>query len=144
MIGRVLAIDYGAKRTGMAVSDALGIAAHPLPAVVTEDLDETVARIVEVAREKEVQRVLLGMPYLPSGLEGAQVDRVRLFQGSLREKLPAEVEILTRDERFTTAEAEKLLRQGGLDRKRAKPYVDSTAAVVLLRQYLEELREEPG
>ncbi|KAA3604997.1 MAG: Holliday junction resolvase RuvX [Planctomycetota bacterium] len=137
--GRILAIDYGAKRTGLAVSDPLGIAAHPLPTVVSESLEETVNAIAEVVRAREVKLVLLGMPYLRSGLEGAQVDRVRLFKTALRQKLPEGMEILERDERFTTAEAESLWRKTGIPRKKAKAAFDSTAAVIILREYLEGL-----
>jgi len=139
---RILAVDYGGKRTGLAVSDALGIAAHPLPAVVSEDLGETVAGVVAAAVEKEVDLVLIGMPYLPSGLEGAQAARVRLFLGELRRKLPPGTKIEERDERYTTKMAEGLFREVGVRRRRAKPFLDSTAAVVLLREYLEELQNE--
>jgi len=139
MASRILAVDYGGKRTGLAVSDALGIAAHPLPAVVSEDLQETVAGVVAAAVEKEVDLVLLGMPFLPSGLEGAQAARVRLFLGELRRSLPPGTKIVERDERYTTKMAEGLFREVGVKRRKAKPFLDSTAAVVILREYLEEL-----
>lgn len=134
--GRVLAVDYGAKRTGLAVSDPLGIAAHPLPAVVTHSLSETVQAIVDHIHERDVKKVLIGMPYLRSGLEGAQVARVRLFISALQEKLPQHVAVQDWDERFTTAEAETLWRKAGVPRKKAKEFIDSTAAVVILREYL--------
>ena len=143
MKGRVLAVDYGSKRTGLAVSDALGIAAHPLPAVVSEDLDETIEGVLAVVRDREVQRVLLGMPYLPSGMEGAAVDRVKHFLTSLKKKLPEGVDIVIQDERHTTNEAQRMLREAGLDRRKAKPLIDSTAAVVILREYLES-QDDPG
>ena len=134
--GRVLAVDYGAKRTGLALSDPLGIVASPLPAVLSEDLEETVEAIVALAREREVRTVVVGMPYLPDGREGAQVQVVRLFLGALRPALPEGVELLEMDERHTTAEARSLLREGGVDRRRARERVDSVAAVVLLREFL--------
>ncbi|HEX9793715.1 MAG TPA: Holliday junction resolvase RuvX [Planctomycetota bacterium] len=136
--GRVLAIDYGSKRTGLAVSDPLGIAAHPLDPVVSTDLQETVQAIVREIREREVRTVLLGMPFLRSGLEGGQAQRVRFFLGELRKHMPADVVILERDERFTTAEAESLWRRAGIQKRKAKPYLDSTAAVIVLREYLGE------
>lgn len=136
--GRVLAVDYGAKRTGLAISDAAGIAAHPLPAVESEDLDATVAAIAKLAEEREAASVLVGMPYLPSGLEGAQVDRVRLFVAALRARLPASVPIRERDERFTTHAAERMWREAGVSARKARGFLDSTAAVLLLRDYLEE------
>lgn len=136
MAGRVLAVDYGGKRTGLAVSDALGITAQPLPAIVSESLAVTVQGIVEIVEERQVPVVLIGMPYLPDGREGAQVDRVRLFMSALREKLPTGTAIEEIDERHTTKEAEAMWRQAGYSKKKAKEFLDSTAAVVLLREYL--------
>ena len=135
--GRILAVDYGHKRTGLAVTDGAGIAAHPLPAIVSEDLDFTIDEILAIAADREVRKVVVGMPYLPSGLEGAQVQRVRLFLGELRKRLPQGVPIHTQDERHTTSEAQRMLRMGGLNKKKAKPLIDSTAAVVILRQFIE-------
>ncbi len=139
MIGRVLAVDYGAKRTGLAVSDPLGIIAAPLQAVISEDLEATVGAIVREARARDVRTVLVGMPFLPDGREGSAVQIVRLFLGALRAALPESIAVLERDERHTTHEANALLREGGFNRKQAKDHVDSVAAVVILREYLAEV-----
>lgn len=138
MIGRTLAVDYGLKRTGLAVCDALGIAAHPLEAIVSPSLDETVAAIVALVVEREVKRVVVGMPYLPDGREGEQVKNVFVFLDALRAKLPGGVELSHQDERHTTKEARVLLRETGLKGKKAKAKLDSVAATVILRQYLAE------
>lgn len=138
MIGRTLAVDYGLKRTGLAVCDALGIAAHPLEAIVSPSLDETVAAIVALVVEREVKRVVVGMPYLPDGREGEQVKNVFVFLDALRAKLPEGVELSHQDERHTTKEARVLLRETGLKGKKAKAKLDSVAATVILRQYLAE------
>jgi putative Holliday junction resolvase len=140
MIGRTLAIDYGGKRTGLAVCDPLGIAAHPLAAVVSTDLEETVTGVVTEVRERMVERVLLGIPYMPDGREGEQVQAVRVFLAALRAKLPERVEILERDERHTTKEAKTLLREGGLNPRKHKDKIDSLAAVVILREWLESVQ----
>ncbi len=137
--GRVLAVDYGMKRTGLAISDAARIVATPLPAVVSEDLAATVAAIVAIAREQEVAAIVVGMPYLVSGLEGAQCARVRLFLSALKEELPPGVALHDQDERFTTREAEELLRPTGKRKRQLKSRLDSTAAVVILREFLEHL-----
>jgi putative transcription antitermination factor YqgF len=76
------------------------------------------------------------MPFLPDGREGAQVARVRLFISALETKLPEGTEIEEIDERHSTKEAEAMWRQAGYSKKKAKSYLDSTAAVVLLREYL--------
>ncbi len=138
MIGRTLAVDYGLKRTGLAVCDALGMAAHPLEAIVSPSLAETVGAIVDLVKEREVKRVVVGMPYLPDGREGEQVKNVFVFLDALRAKLPEGVELMHQDERHTTKEARVLLRETGLKGKKAKAKLDSVAATVILRQYLEE------
>lgn len=137
MLGRTLAVDYGLKRTGLAVCDALGIAAHPLEAIVSQSLQETVQAIVDLVEERDVQRVLVGMPYLPDGREGEQVKNVYLFLDALKAKLPPRVELSHQDERHTTKEARTLLGEMGLRGKKAKAKVDSVAAVVILREFLE-------
>ncbi len=138
MIGRTLAVDYGMKRTGLAVCDALGIAAHPLEAVVSPSLDVTVDAIVTLVKEREVQRVVVGMPYLPDGREGEQVKNVFVFLDALRAKLPESVALTHQDERHTTKEARVLLRETGLRGKKVKAKLDSIAATVILRQFLQE------
>ncbi|MBC8328959.1 MAG: Holliday junction resolvase RuvX [Planctomycetes bacterium] len=136
MKGRALAVDYGAKRTGLAISDEMRIVATPLEAVVSTSLEETVAGVVAVVASMRVTTLVLGMPFLRSGLEGSQCANVRLFLSALRQKLPAGVEGVERDGRFTTHEAELRLRPTGKRRKQLKSHIDSTAAVVLLRDYL--------
>jgi putative Holliday junction resolvase len=138
LIGRTLAVDYGLKRTGLAVCDVLGIAAHPLEAIVSTSLDITVQGIVDLVVERMVERVVVGMPYLPDGREGEQVKNVFVFLDALRAKLPEKVELLHQDERHTTKEAKALLRETGLRGKKRKAKLDSVAATVILRQYLEE------
>jgi len=137
LIGRTLAIDYGLKRTGLAVCDALGIAAHPLEAVVSYSLRDTVDAIANLVAEREVQRVIVGMPYMPDGREGEQAKSVYVFIDALRQKLPEKVELGHQDERHTTKEAKSLLRGSGLRGKKHKAKLDSVAAVVILREWLE-------
>ena len=140
MIGRALAIDYGGKRTGLAISDALGITAQPMKAVVSPSLEVTVEAIAIFAREREVKTIVLGMPYLPDGSEGEQVDRVRHFKTSVKAKLAEGGEIVEWDERHTTKEAEAMWREAGYSKKKAKEFIDSTVAVILLREYLNSLQ----
>jgi len=134
--GRVLAVDYGGKRTGLAVSDPMRIVATPLDAVTSVSLEETVESVAQVAGDKDAKVVLVGMPYLPNGHEGEQCARVRLFMRALRERLPESVAIEEIDERFSSHEARRLLKASGKKRKDLKDIVDSTAAIVLLREFI--------
>jgi putative Holliday junction resolvase len=137
MIGRVLAVDYGAKRTGLAVSDAMGITAQPLEAIREPGLDETLDAILAAVAERDVKTVVVGMPYLPDGREGEQVKSVWVFLDALKRRLPAGVALAHQDERHTTKEARGLLAEAGLRGRKAKEKVDSVAAVVILREYLD-------
>jgi putative pre-16S rRNA nuclease len=136
MIGRVLAIDYGGKRTGVAICDALGITAQPLPAIISTDLQQTAQLTVDLVKERQAQTVLIGIPFMPDGSEGDQVANVRLFLSVLQPLLPAGVAIAEIDERHTTKEAEAMWRQAGYSKRKAKEFIDSTVAVILLREYL--------
>ncbi len=135
---RVLSVDYGGRRTGLAVSDAAGITAQPLEPIDSLDLQVTIQGVVKVAVDREVAVVLVGMPYMPDGSEGEQAAHVRLFVGELEKRLPDGTHVVFKDERHTTKEAASLWRQAGIKGKKAKPFLDSTAAVILLREYLEE------
>ena len=138
MSGRIIAIDYGGKRTGLASSDALGIVASPLEPIVSTDLVATATQVAQVIQEREAKTVVVGMPYLLSGLEGAQCANVRIFISALKERVTDTVEFVEVDERFSSKEAESMLRATGKKRSQLKEHIDSTAAVVLLRQYLLE------
>ena len=114
----------------------MGITAQPLPAIVSSSLDETIAQILEQVRERQIVRLLIGMPYLPDGREGEQAQNVHLFIDACRKALPEGFDIQHQDERHTTKEAHMLLKETGLKGKKKKAVLDSTAAVVILREFL--------
>ena len=136
MKGRVLAIDYGGKRTGLAVCDEMRIVAHPLPAIISTTLLDTVKGIAEVVDGRSIKVILCGIPFLSDGTEGTQVANVRIFLAELRKVLGPEILFEEIDERYTTKEAEGMWRKAGYSKKAAKEFLDSTAAVVILREYL--------
>lgn len=136
MIGRTLAIDYGLKRTGLASCDPMGITAQPLPAIVSSSLNDTVVAVLAHVKERQIVRLLIGMPYMPNGREGEQAQNVHLFIDACRKALPEGFDIQHQDERHTTKEAHMLLRETGLKGKKKKAVLDSTAAVIILREFL--------
>jgi len=133
---RVLAIDYGTARFGLAVSDALGVAAHMLPPIEVRGLDaeEAAARVVEVAREKEAGRIVLGLPLNMDGTAGPAAKRVRKFGRLLAEASGLDVDF--EDERLSTAEAEGLLAGRELTRLERRRRVDSLSAQIILTGWL--------
>jgi putative Holliday junction resolvase len=131
----MLAVDYGRRRLGLAVSDALGMASHPLPALQRRGPEEDLAALREVIASREVRRLVVGLPLNMDGSEGPMAAEARAFGQWLAGAtgLP----LLLEDERLSTDEAEEFLRGAGLrpsDRKRLR---DSVAAAVILRAVLE-------
>lgn len=131
---RCLAVDYGDKRTGLAVSDPTGIIVQPLPLIESEELEDVVESIVAEADRQEAGIVIVGLPLRLDGGEGSRVQKTRRLTEQLRQRLS--VPIVEWDERLTSAEAEELLRQAGLDWRKRKGKIDKVAAVLILRSFL--------
>ena len=130
--GRVLAFDYGSKRIGVAVSDALRITAGPLEVIPTSDALSHVRRLVDEYRPTVI---VVGLPVGLSGGEGPAAVAARAFGDSIAAETGLAVEYV--DERFTTYTAEQAMLEGGLKRRDRRRKVDKVAAAVILRQYLE-------
>jgi putative holliday junction resolvase len=132
---RILGIDHGTKRIGLAISDELGIIAQPLEYVLAEPFDKFLARLKEIIHEKEVELLLVGMPRNMDGSYGEAALNVEAFIAVLKETLG--VPIKTWDERLTSAQANRFLIQGNVRREKRKEKVDKTAAAILLQSYLD-------
>ena len=128
---KVLSIDYGAKRVGLAVGDTeLKIA---VPKGALKNNGRLVDRIAELVRESGVGIVVVGLPLTPSGREGQRASEVRKFVGELSQRLP-DIEIVLWDERYTTQEA--MRRAGG---KVSKEEIDALSAQIILEEFLDSL-----
>jgi len=133
---RVLGIDHGTVRVGLAISDELGVLARPLETVAAE---VAVRRIGEVVKELGVAVVVVGWPLRMDGSEGAATERVGKFIDRLRRALPAGVEVRTCDETLSTVTAAERLRAAGKKSKHQRPVIDHAAAAVILQEYLDDL-----
>ncbi len=133
--GRVLAIDYGAKRVGVAVSDPMRVI--PREVGTLENDGQLVRRVGDIAREEGAVLIVVGMPYAPDGGKGETARAVDAFIGMLRQAIPLPVE--TWDESYTSQDARRAFIAGGMKRKqrRQKERVDAMAARLLLQDYLE-------
>lgn len=140
MHARILAIDYGRARHGLAVSDGLGLAGHPLPALQRASSPRDLATLRRVIQEHDVRRLVLGLPLNMDGSEGPMAAEARAFAQELERGLG--LPVLLEDERLSTDEAETLLREGGLRPSERKALRDSVAAAVILRGVLD--REAGG
>jgi putative Holliday junction resolvase len=136
---RILGLDVGEKRIGLAVSDPLGITAQGLEVLKRRDPETDLARLVEVARQWGVQEIVLGLPRHLDGRPGQAVPEILELGRRLQEALG--VKVTTRDERLTTAEAERVLLQADLSRRRRRQVVDRLAAVLILQGYLDQRRQ---
>ena len=134
---RILALDHGTKRIGVAVSDELKMIATPLEYIPAEPFADFLTRLKEIIREKEVELILIGMPRNMDGSYGPAALKVQEFVAVL--KAAVTVPIKTLDERLTTVQAQRFLIQGGVRRDKRKEKVDKTAAAILLQSYLDSL-----
>ena len=134
---RILALDHGTKRIGIAVSDELKMIAQPLEFVAAEPFADVLARIKELISDKQVVLVLVGLPRNMDGSYGPAALRTRAFVAALRGALTVPIE--TWDERLTTAQATRVLIEGNVRRQKRKERVDKMAAAILLQSYLDSL-----
>jgi putative Holliday junction resolvase len=132
---RVLALDLGKKRIGMALSDELGVTAQGLETLQRTNIREDLARISQLAAEKSVSLILMGNPLHMSGREGRQAEYARDFGERLRAASGIPVEFW--DERLTTVAAQRVLRESGISIEKRAKAVDRLAAVILLESYLD-------
>jgi putative holliday junction resolvase len=134
---RVLALDHGTKRIGVAISDELKMIAQPLEFVPAEPFANFLIRLKELLAEKEVELVLVGMPRNMNGTYGPAALKVEEFVAALRSAVT--VPIKTWDERLTSAQANRFLIEGNVRREARKEKVDKMAAAILLQSYLDSL-----
>jgi putative Holliday junction resolvase len=140
-IMRVLALDLGKKRIGIAVSDELGFTAQGMETLRCVNQRTDLAAIAKIAREKGAGLVLIGNPLNMTGQVGAQAEWVHAYAARIAEYTGLEVKLW--DERLTSAEANRFLREGGLSVDRKTGTVDRMAAVILLQSYLDSLAHAP-
>lgn len=138
---RALGLDVGMKTIGVAVSDELGLAAHPVSVIARAGTAADVATVVALCRAREIGAVVIGMPYELSGAAGLRARRVQVFVDALAAALPG-MEFHLEDERFTTAAAERILLAGDVSRARRKQVIDKQAAAVILQGWL-DARPQP-
>ena len=134
----ILGLDIGDARTGVAISDELGIAAHPLCTIQRKSRKVLLAELQELVTAHKVERIVVGLPLQLDGETGTQAQKVKRFAEKLERQV--NLPIIFWDESFTTFEAAQILRGTKKRRKKRKQVIDQVAAVLILEGYLEELR----
>jgi putative Holliday junction resolvase len=138
---RVLAIDLGDRRMGFALSDPLGLTAQGLPTAERRNRREDMNYIKSLVKKNGVGAILMGDPVNMDGSIGPRSQAARAFAARLQDHVG--VEVLLRDERLTSVEATRILRETGGDTSRSGGSVDQVAAMLLLQEYLDAQRAEP-
>jgi len=133
-VDRILAVDYGVKRIGLALSDALGITAQEFDTINVLKKDEHFLRIKEIVEKEKVKKILVGMPLNMNGSKGERAREVEKFIEKLKQYV--NILIIMRDERLTSVEAKKIMIFLGQKTGKNKEKIDRLAAVLLLETYL--------
>ncbi len=134
---RILALDHGTVRIGIAVSDEMKMMATPLEFIPAEPFAGFLARLKELIRAKEVELILIGMPRNMDGSYGPAALKVQEFVAVLKDAVA--VPIQTVDERLSSVQAQRFLREAGKKSRQQRGHVDQTAAAILLQSYLDNM-----
>ncbi len=132
---RALGIDHGDARIGLAMSDELGMMAHPLETVVIKDTPDPIAHIAAVVASKDIGTIIIGLPKNMDGTLGNAAEKVRIFVEKLREKVSCPVRLW--DERLTTVAAQRSLHEAGRNAKQSRKVIDQVAAQLILQGWLD-------
>ncbi len=142
---RILGLDYGSKTVGVALSDPLGLTAQPLETIQRKEenkLRRTLARIEELVREYQVERIVLGFPRNMNHTIGERGEKTLIFRDMLERRTGLPVVLW--DERLTTVAAERVLMESGVRRENRKEVIDQIAASLILQGFLENKEAENG
>jgi putative Holliday junction resolvase len=134
---RIMGIDYGTARIGVALSDELQMLAHPAETIVVAKTSDPAGRIAALAREKDVARIVVGLPRHMNGSAGTSAKEASNFAKKITALVSCEVR--TWDERLSTVAAHRALREAGKSTRETRSYVDQVAAQMLLQGYLDSL-----
>lgn len=135
---RVMGLDYGSKTVGVAISDPLGITAQGIEIIRRETenkLRRTLARLEDLVEQYQVERIVLGFPKNMNNTIGSRAEKSIEFQQMLARRTG--LEVILWDERLTTVEADRTLKEGNVRRENRKDYIDKLAAVFILQGYLD-------
>lgn len=134
---RILAIDFGEKRIGVAVSDPMKIIAQPLPTIESKSKKKMFRELLEIISRYDLSLIIVGMPYNLKGRIGRTGEKVEEFIGELQKKVAVPIKIW--DERFTSLMAERTIHEMGKSPSRNKSKIDQISAQLILQNYLDSL-----
>jgi putative Holliday junction resolvase len=133
-----LGVDYGTSRIGIAATDDFGILSHPLETIDRSNGADGIARISEIATQRKVRTIVVGLPLRLDGSEGDSAKTVRDFAAKIARALP-HLPVVFVDETFSTIDASQKLREAGKNARKQKALIDQAAAVEILNRWMEEV-----
>jgi putative Holliday junction resolvase len=136
---RVMGIDYGTARIGIALSDELQMLAHPAETIIVSKTANPAARVAAIAQEKNVERILIGMPRHMNGSVGGSAEEAQKFAEKLKPLVSCAVQ--SWDERLSTVAAHRAMQEAGKSTRETRGYIDQVAAQLILQSYLDSLPE---
>lgn len=134
---KILGIDYGSKRIGLAISDELGITARPLEVIVRKNIDRDLDVLEKIIRDNKAEQIVLGLPLRLDGTRGIQCEKVEKFAAALKERFS--LPVILWDEALSTWEADELMIAAGIKSTKRRTMVDKIAAGIILQSYLNSL-----
>lgn len=137
---RILCLDYGTKRIGVAVSDELGLLAHPLTTLKRTNRSHDIEAIASLVHEERISQLVIGLPIRTDGTDGPESMAVRRFAKVLQKRIP-DIEMAFCDERYSTVHASERLREGKRGSRSRRNRIDQSAAAVILQTYLDAHRD---
>ncbi len=137
---KLLAVDYGLSRTGLAVSDPSGTIATPIAHIPSRNEDRMLASLLEVIQNVEPDKIIIGLPLRTDMKKSDMAERICSFASRLKEASGLDVEF--QNEMYTTVIASKLLHENEKNAKKQRPLIDSAAAAVLLQAYLDNMKKK--
>lgn len=135
---KIMALDVGDARIGIAYTDALELSVNPLESYVRKNTENDYIHIAKLIKDYRIERVVVGLPLNMDGTEGDRVEKTKVFADTLKNY--TDVQMVWQDERLTTVTAERLLIEQGMRREKRKTVIDKVAAMVILSSYLESKR----
>lgn len=136
---RIMGLDYGSKTIGVAISDSLGLTAQPFETIERNKenkLRRSLAKIAKIVEEKNIKKIVVGLPVNMNGKSGKRVSLTLEFVEKLKQRV--DVPIIMQDERLTTVEADEILDESGVKKENRKQFIDMVAAGIILREYMEK------
>ena len=140
MLYRILAIDYGEKRIGLAISDPMRMFAKPFETIANLSFEHIITELNKVIKAQSVGEIIIGVPWSIEGTATDKTNETLEFISKLKENIS--LPVIGWDERYTTSEANELLKEMGYDWKKARKVVDAMAACFILKRYMESNNRE--